>query len=318
MQLKKHFQLIRRDINDLLTSLSSTPDLHNTVNGLVNIERYNCLDKKASNKPWFVLPLIVCQSISGHYQHAVPASVALYLMNTAAEVFDDTEDNDSYHSILAQYGSGIAVNVATTLLILAEKSIVKLKAKGVEDAITIRVIDSLNSYYTTACTGQHLDLTLTSEATVSEDVYFRITGLKSASTVECACHIGALLANASQELVDMFSQLGYNLGISSQIANDIEGITGGRDINTLKITLPVIYALNHTTGVVRDFLENTYIKRGGYPIDTQGIIDVLFSSGAIQYSVIQMELFKQKALDILEEIEMNSVNVEQLRVFLHS
>ena len=52
-----------------------------------------------------------------------------------------------------------------------------------------------------------------------------------------------LLATENQQLINKFAELGSNLGISSQIANDIQGITRGNDITKRKITLPVIYAL---------------------------------------------------------------------------
>jgi len=187
--------------------------------------------------------MIVCEALCGDYRHALPVAAALRLLTAAAEVFDDIEDADSSSSLSARYGAPLATNAATTLLILAERAIARLKTRGVEDSIIVRVMDSVNSFYTAACAGQHLDLSLTSEMAVSEESYLRIAGMKSASTAECACYIGALLANANSELVDILGKFGHNLGMASQIANDIQGITVGNDIVKGKTTLPIIYAL---------------------------------------------------------------------------
>ena len=136
--------------------------------------RRGIVAEAARYKPWYLLPLIVCEAISGHYEHAIPASAALQLFMAAGEVFDDIEDADASGSLSARYGSAIATNVATTLLILAERAITRLKGRGVADCVIVRVMDAVNSFYTTACAGQHLDLSLTSETTVSEDIYLRV------------------------------------------------------------------------------------------------------------------------------------------------
>ncbi|GAI34463.1 unnamed protein product, partial [marine sediment metagenome] len=170
--------------------------------------------------------------------------------------------------------------------------------------------------YTTACAGQHLDLSLTSETTVSEDTYLRVASMKSASTIECACHIGALLATARQGSVDSFTLFGHNLGMASQIANDIQGINRGNDIIGRKITLPVVFALCHTEGEAHNQLDFAFNKQFEPMPDLTQTKDLLFTSGAIHYAMIKMEVFKQRALDILYELEKTGSNVERLRLFL--
>ena len=101
---------------------------------------------------------MVSDAISGHYEQAVPAAAAIQLLKAAAEVFDDIEDADSSDSLASRYGLAAATNAATTLIILAEKAIARLKGRGVADDSIIRILDAINSYYTTACAGQHLDL----------------------------------------------------------------------------------------------------------------------------------------------------------------
>jgi geranylgeranyl pyrophosphate synthase len=234
----------------------------------------------------------------------------------AGDVFDDIEDADSSESLSAKYGSAIAINVANTLITMGEAAITRLKARGVADHTVVRVMDAVNSYCITACAGQHLDLSFASKTSVSEDLYVRVIGMKSASQVECACHIGALLATTNQELINTFTTFGHNLGMAAQITNDIQGITRGSDIVKQKITLPVIYALTQAEGEARNKLESTFGQRSEKVSDPSQTKDLLFSSGAIHFATVKMESYKQRALDTLSKAERAGANVGRLKLFL--
>lgn len=316
MWQKVQAEILRDEIEAVLAPLSEVAGLYALVKEPLAKARRGLAADTAHSPPWLLLPLIVCEVISGHYEQALPVAAALQFLMAAGDVFDDIEDADSSESLSAKYGSAVATNVATTLLILAERSIVRLKVRGVENRVIVCVMDAVNSFYTTTCTGQHLDLSLASDKPVSEDIYLRATSLKSASQVECACHIGALLANANQELIDTFSLFGHNLGMAAQITNDIQGITKSNDILKRTITLPVIYALTQTDGEVRNQFERAFSKQSESKPDPVRIRDLLFRCGAIYYATIKMEFYKQLALDSLSEAERMGPCVKRLKLFL--
>lgn len=268
------------------------------------------------DRPWPMIPMIVCEAISGHYEQAVPVAAALQLFVAAADVLDDIEDADSLESLSARSGPAVAINAATTLLILAEKAITRLRGKDIGDDTIIRIMDAINSYYTTACAGQHLDLSLTPEMASSEDMYLRVASMKSASQTECACHTGALLATSDRSLIDIFSGFGHNLGMAAQITNDIQGVTQGSDILKRKMTLPAIYALAQTNGETREQLELAFGKPSESALDAAQIKDLLFGSGGVHYATVRMEFYKQQALAILSDVEDKGISVERLRLFL--
>lgn len=308
--------MVVQDIENLLDLLSEAAGFKDLIKGVL-IRSYPIFPvKDIGIRQWSLLPSTVCESIGGHSAQASPACAAIQLLMAAGEIFDDIEDVDSSESLSVRYGATVATNVATTLLILAEKAITQLKGKGVADHIIVRVMDTINLYYAKACAGQHLDLTLTPEIANSEDIYFKVVNMKSASTPECACYIGALLATENQELIDKFSLFGQNLGIASQIANDILGITRGSDIVKRKMSLPIIYTLNQTDGDVRSQVELAYKNKYESSPDPKYIKDLLFNNGAIYYSTIKMSLYKQRALDILSEVESKGANVGKLKSFL--
>jgi geranylgeranyl diphosphate synthase type I len=139
--------------------------------------------------------------------------------------------------------------------------------------------------------------------------------MKSASQVECACHIGALLATANQELINAFTIFGHNLGMAAQITNDILGITRGSDILKHKMALPVIYTLTQTDGEARNQLELAFRKPSEYVLEPAQIRDLLFRTGAIHYAMIKMESYKQRALDTLSKAEGAGASIEHLKLF---
>jgi geranylgeranyl pyrophosphate synthase len=316
MWQERQAEKLRDEIEALLVLLSDADGLCDLIKEALTQGRRGLGAEVAHAKPWSLLPLVVCEAISGHYEHALPAAAALQLLMAAGDVFDDIEDADSSDSLLARYGSAMATNVATALLILAEKAITRLKESGVEDYSIVRIIDVVNSYYATACAGQHLDLSLASKMAFSEEAYLRVTGMKSASQIECACHIGALLANANQELIDTFALFGHNLGMAAQITNDILGVTRGSDVLKHKMTLPVIYTLTQTDGKARNQLELTFSKQSEPMFDATQIRDLLFCTGAVHYATIKMELYKQRARNILSKAERLGASIERLKPFL--
>jgi geranylgeranyl pyrophosphate synthase len=315
MWQKRQAELLKDEIGAILAPLSGAGGLYELVREPLTKARRGLAAESAYDRPWPLLPLIVCEAICGRYEHALPAAAAVQFFKAAGDVFDDVEDADSSESLSARYGPAIAINVANTLITAAEAAITRLKGRGVADCTIVRVMDVVNSYCTTACAGQHLDLSLASETAVSEDLYLKVAGMKSASQVECACHIGALLATENQELINTFTIFGHNLGMAAQITNDIQGITRGSDVLKHKITLPVIYALTQAEGETRNKLETMFGQQSATVPNPTQIKDLLFSSGAIHFATVKMEFYKQRALDTLSEVERYEARVERLKPF---
>ncbi len=308
--------LLIEELRSILCLLSDDGTLYNLLKEPLSVKRRGLAPQAAYDAPWHLLPLIVCESICGDFERALPIAAAFQLMLAAGDVFDDVEDADSPSSLSAKYGFAIAINTATTLMILAERAISRFKARGVEDYITILAYDVLNSYCSVACSGQHLDLSTPQNAPILEDHYLKILSMKSASQIECACHIGALIATTDNSIIEAYSTFGCNLGMAAQIANDILGITGGKDIIKRKITLPVLYALTNANYETRTEVERIYINHSEEMPSIDQIKDLLIDAGAVYYTTLKQELYKQKALDALSRIADTGIDTDRIKLFL--
>jgi len=85
-----------------------------------------------------------------------------------------------------------------------------------------------------------------------EAAYFAIIEGKTARLLSAACRAGALITGASEATADALAEFGLQWGMSFQITDDALDLTGNRavlgkpigsDIDTGKVTLPVIAAL---------------------------------------------------------------------------
>ncbi|NLL90219.1 MAG: hypothetical protein GX226_03845 [Dehalococcoidales bacterium] len=309
------YKLLHEEIIDVILSLPE--ELYDFVKEPLTVSKRGLAVADEHEPPWILLPLIVCESIGGSTDKALPLCASLQFFMAAGDVFDDIEDNDAPLSLSSRYGTAITNNIATTLLVLGEKAIARLKSRCVDDRMIVRILDIINSYYLTACKGQHMDLSHGSAIELSENDYLDILSMKSASQIECACYTGALLATENKKVLDNIKEFGHNLGMLAQITNDIAGIIEKKDIINKKITLPVIFALSQTEGPANSLLIRYYRKQAGSAdIDIEQISDILSNSGALHYTAIKMEFYRLLASEAIEKIKESGINTEKLGMFV--
>jgi geranylgeranyl pyrophosphate synthase len=308
--------LLREEIEAILALLPEGSELKTLLREPLAEYRRGLAVEKGTSTLWPLLPLLTCEAVCGQFEYALPVAASIQLFMAAGDVFDDIEDADSPGSVAGRYGNPLAYNAATTLLILAEQAISRLKYRGVNDRTIAAVMEAINSFYITTCTGQHLDLSHVSDFDISEDQYLQIAGMKSATQIQCACYTGALAAGAGSKTIDAFALFGYNLGMAAQIANDILGVTQEKDIAKRKITIPVIYARAQSEGIDRQLIEQNYRHKNNDNPDIIPIKDLFFRTGAVYYCVVKMELYKQMAFEALKQAEVCGAATGRLKLFL--
>ena len=318
MDLHNEAKLLRCEIESILDWVQQDSEFRESLRRPLRApKRALCPDGDIG---WAVLPLLVCESLCGCYEHTAPAAAAVEFFKTAADVFDDIEDGDSPRSLGEIHEH--AINVGNALLALGQKSVVRLHEKNIDANVVVSVLAELSSSFIKACAGQSRDLSFQTERPLSEETYLNTIALKSASQLECACRVGALLATNDAYLVDCFGSFGHNLGMAAQITNDIQGIldaTGSRnDICQRKKTLPVVYALTQIDSNSRIALESIY--NAGTPATPNMVKEaqsILLGVGAIHYAVLVAEVFRQHALSDLRKVQAAGANVHRLEAMIN-
>ena len=100
----------------------------------------------------------------------------------------------------------------------------------------------------------------------------------------------------------------------TQIANDTRGITRGHDILKKKIALPVIFVLTKPGTEARSKSES--MNSPETAAEAKVIRELLFNTGAIHYAVTVMDIYEQKAVEILADLEKEGMNADRLKLYL--
>ena len=240
--------------------------------------------------------------ISSVTQHS---AVGLELLHTASLVHDDVVDESSERrgqaSVNAEYNNKVAVLVGDYILSTA---LLHVSYTGNQ-----QIIEYLAELGRTLAAGEILQLSNIQNQEISEEVYYQVIQQKTAALFEACAAIGALSAGADAEAVKQAGEFGKNLGIIFQIRDDIFdyydskeiGKPTGNDMTEGKLTLPVIYALNHTDFESMHTLAKK-VKAGTInPDEIAVLVEFTKQQGGIEYAEQRMEEFSRLCTDYISE-----------------
>lgn len=179
----------------------------------------------------------------------------------------------------------------------------------------IELIEPLALATARMCAGELQETQMRHSPELDEAQYRQIIALKTASLIECACHLGALSMRADAELTQRLGQLGHYIGMTFQIIDDVLDLTAsagrlgkpvGHDIREGDVTLPMLRALEQSnekdSAELRGIIENPDISEK----DVQRALELIRASDAIEYSRIAAQDYADKALHILAEFPESS------------
>ena len=157
--------------------------------------------------------------------------------------------------------------------------------------------------------GEVLQLLNIRNAKVSRSEYFEVIEQKTACLFKAACQIAGILSESSEELITALGSFGMHLGNAFQIIDDtldyesdssMIGKEIGDDLSEGKVTLPMIYALEQTTGKENKMLATAITEADASNIDN--IVDILVNVNAFEFSRNVAKDESIKALNSLKVI----------------
>ena len=233
------------------------------------------------------------------------AAIALELLHTASLVHDDVVDESSERrgqpSVNASYNNKVAVLVGDYILSTA---LLRVALSN-----NHRIVQHLAELGRTLAAGEILQLSNISNQVISEDVYYQVINQKTAVLFESCAALGAISTNASEEDIENAKKFGHNIGMIFQIRDDIFdyydskeiGKPTGNDMTEGKLTLPVIYALNHTDMPAMQTLAKK-VKAGTInPDEIAVLVEFTKQNGGIEYAERKMEEFAKEAQKYIDE-----------------
>jgi geranylgeranyl diphosphate synthase, type I len=202
------------------------------------------------------LVMLCGQAVGATAADVLPGAVAVELLHNFSLLHDDIMDNDDHRrgrpSAWVAFGLSNAILAGDALIGLALDQLTRLADEAGRTA-TGMLGDALNAMIK----GQAADLALDNEpaAEVTAEHYMAAT-YKTTALLYCCAAIGVTLGGGSAGLATALGEACRKLGLSWQVANDVENIWGDPDVTGkptrgdlrhAKKTLPVIAALRSRT-----------------------------------------------------------------------
>jgi len=232
------------------------------------------------------------------------AASLVELLHTATLVHDDVVDEAmerrGFFSINALWKNKVAVLVGDYLL-----------SKGLLLSLNnndFNILKILSEAVKQMSEGELLQMEKARSLNINENTYYEIIKGKTASLLASACAAGAATTFQNEQQVEQMRLFGEKVGMAFQIKDDLfdygsnnVGKPTGNDIKEKKLTLPLIYTLNHCSN--KQKREIIYILKNENKNKTkvQQVINWVNDSGGIEYTVSVMNQFRDEALAILFE-----------------
>ena len=309
-------QPIEQDLNDFIQlfneSLTHTDNLLGSV--LTHIRQ------RGGKRMRPMLILLTAKNFGQVSRVTQNAAVGLELLHTASLVHDDVVDESKERrgqaSVNATYDNKVAVLVGDYIL-----STALLRVSLTDNQKIIQLLAELGR---TLAAGEILQLSNISNQEISEDVYYQIINNKTAALFEACAKIGALSAGATDEEIAAAAKFGQNIGMIFQIRDDIFdyfdskeiGKPTGNDMVEGKLTLPVIYALNHSNYESMQTLARK-VKAGTINADEIAVlVEFTKQQGGIEYAERRMEEIAAESRVFIDQYVKEKAVKEALTAYL--
>lgn len=232
------------------------------------------------------------------------AATFIELLHTATLVHDDVVDDSNERrgalSINALWNSKIAVLVGDYLL--SQGLLISVKTKRYDMLeITSNAVQSMSK-------GELLQLQKSRKLDITEDVYFDIIKMKTATLISSCTESGTKSVTDNPETLRNMSELGENIGIAFQIRDDIfdynsnggVGKPAGNDIREKKITLPLIHALDQVSSSEKKRIMRIIKSRKKSSAEVKKVVRFVIDNGGLDYASRMMDKYRDKAFAILD------------------
>lgn len=306
--------LISKELQDFESKFADSVKSH--VPLLDRIMHYIVKRKGKQIRPMFVL--LSAKLFSNHLEESTYRAAALVeLLHTATlvhdDVVDDANERRGFFSINALWKNKIAVLVGDYLL--SKGLLLSLNSR---DHKTLQI---LSEAVKEMSEGELLQIEKTRRLNIREDIYFEIIRRKTASLLASACAAGAWSTSGEEETTEQMRLFGEKVGIAFQIKDDLFdygsdkiGKPTGIDIREKKLTLPLIYTLEHATPETRRRIIYIVKNHNTDREKVAEVIDMVNASGGIAYTRDKMFQYRDEALAILNSFPENNIRngLEQL------
>jgi geranylgeranyl pyrophosphate synthase len=243
-------------------------------------------------------------------------AISIECFHKASLVHDDIADNDSERygkpALHEEYDVPVALNTGDLLMGYGYQLIAQ---SGLNADQISKLLQVASKGHRDLCIGQGQELVLRKKTSaLSIDETIDIFTYKTAPAFEVALKFGAIAANGNDQLLNILGEYSKALGIAYQIQDDIEDFnqeSNINDINSLRPSL-IIAILGEKSPLKMQSFYQRYHKK-----DISASTELFLwakNDGAIHEAKKMFVEYKQKALDILDQVEDANIKILLFRL----
>ena len=252
-----------------------------------------------------LLVLLSAGACSYRGKKQIPLATIIEFLHTATLLHDDVVDESDLRrgnsTANARWGNAPSVLVGDFLYSRAFQMMV--------DIGQLDVMSTLANATNVIAEGEVMQLMNIHDPDISEQRYMDVIRCKTAMLFEASTHTAGLLAQATPGQVAALQTYGNHLGLAFQLVDDLLDYTGdsdtmgknvGDDLAEGKPTLPLIYAIAHSTSEQAELVRKA-IRAGGLDKLAE-VMSAVQESGALEYTARRAREESEKAIAALSHL----------------
>ena len=277
---------LKININDELKKI------YNSGPSIIKQPIYHILGGGKRIRP--ILCLLTSLSCGGKIEDTLETAVSIELLHNFTLIHDDIMDNDDLRhgnmTIHKKWNDSIAILSGDAMLAIALIKLNDLEKNQIE------VIKKFNKGLIEVCEGQALDLSFQDMENISEEEYLKMIDKKTAYMIGLSSELGAILANANNNIQHRLRAYGLLIGRAFQIQDDLLEIISNK--NEMGKTLKSDFLLN----------KKTYLNVKAHIIDSDEVnkyIDIANKDFQRGFTLYKDFLNRYKIIDETQSIINN-------------
>lgn len=294
------YTAFRKDLSFIEKELEQSVDSSSPV-----IRQASLLLLRAGGKR--IRPIfVILSSQFGKYslENVSKVAVSLELIHMASLVHDDVIDNSDvrrgFETVKARWNNRIAMYTGDYIFSRALVSIGEIDITAVHQLLAETMLE--------ICKGEIIQIEYQQQINQSFRDYLRRIKRKTALLLSSSCELGALVSEASPDIVVKLKRFGYFAGMAFQIVDDILDITStdeklgkpaGSDLLNGHLTLPTLYIKDEPE--FQPYLKHSF--DGTLTEEDRGkMLTYIRQSGAIERAQFVSDLYLKKAVMEVESL----------------
>lgn len=252
-----------------------------------------------------IATILAARSVGYQEDKHIELAAIMEMIHTSTLLHDDVVDN----STMRRGEKTANSTFGNSASILVGDFIYSRSFQMIADLNQLDIIKILAKTTNILAEGEVMQLSNTFNFDMSEDMYYDTIYSKTASLFESTSQLGAILAQAKPEHESALASYGKYLGIAFQIVDDMLDYTSksdelgkniGDDLAEGKITLPLIYALQHSDCSIQEKIKQSFENQQNDSVEL--IKNILIETEALDYCHKQASKTISKAIDALAPI----------------